>query len=291
MPDSANFVWRPIAPYLDTNGAFSVFSHLQDAAKYKPLPKPTEGKIDQSSGRDEVFTASSAVELGLAGIVSASISQKSWVIVRDIAVFREAKMQSDMWALGTRWGAGYRLSVVVHDLAAELSASLSMQKAALLAEGSQTTVSFEIQTFGFINPAALAKLPVTGRFDDMTLKALADAEAEIRQGLADALSTDVGAATLLADAVPFQVRARTLPSYEVDLVRAQSHLFACLRLHHGTPLERTLRRAEQRKLDTQVVRRVYAEAGIKDPKVYPSNEQGKTAETWLLAALPKKLIS
>jgi len=172
----------PINPTLTKDGLFAALAHLPHAERYRPWPDTVTGqsRFNQKKGREDTEDISILASLDVVGILDARASYSTQVLYRDVMAYHEplGPGPTDSLIRGIRWGAGFRLTLVVSAIEAELA--LDTHLVAVASELGLASSSFEIKAYGLVDPSVLKKVPTAGRFDTDAYAALQQAEQDIR---------------------------------------------------------------------------------------------------------------
>src|SRR5687768_5857198 len=139
--------WYPISPVLTGAGGFAALAHLPDAQHFVPVPE--SNAIGNRFGRQDLFenveSLSILSTLGITGVASVTTSLTTLAAYRDVTAFHEAILPAANQGLirGTRWGAGFRLTLTVSDI--QFEGSLTLPWAAAATELGIANSSYELR--------------------------------------------------------------------------------------------------------------------------------------------------
>jgi hypothetical protein len=276
MSTGQEYGWIAISPNLTPapNEAFAALSHLPRASELKPkqLDKGQE-HFEQDRVCESLLTISAAARLGVAGIVDLSSSYHSTTLIHDHTLFSEvqdAKPEGGL-ILGTRWGAGLRIKVTVHE--AQIDGAVNMAAIAAKASLGKIDASFEIQGLGFCDRAIFQHLPPPGKFDQNTLRLIDGCKKKISE---DFLKTKKGLTPL-----PFMIRVVNPAFFDHPVNRARSFLHGLRGIAYENTLSVALERAD-RTIDPIAVRSTYELLAQEAADNGPLSKQGiEVARRWL----------
>lgn len=270
--------WYPINPLLTRDNEFVALAYIPDKEQRKPVALPPGTHLGKSYVIIDRFEVSDVATLGVMSIVTAAQSLNAVALVHDAVKYTEvwASPPGKQLVTATRWGAGFRATLLISDFSAKVDVNTSW--AAVAAEIGLANVSLSIEAFGIGEPSLLAKLPKSGRFDHGTAKQLDAAE----KALAAYLDTPGARLT----PVPFAVQMSEPPSVPPQ-DDARAYLFAMRQLKRGTLLKDALHKAKERGFFLRTVRSAYQALvpGVGDATQIPSTVKD-VADAWLDATDP-----
>jgi hypothetical protein len=264
--------WLPIDPRLDPKtGAFAAFSGMPNGKDLKPAPY-NKDRLSSYYGREDFVSMSAAVSLGVTPAATVGAEYGSWVFTYDAMMFAETSASPPNGGLiyATRWGAGFRMTLQVWNLTANVNLSL----AALAASADLGVVksSYEITGYGFVSPSILNTLPGPGRFDRTNYQRILDAGTAIQKYmLQHAQDPNISP-------VPFQV-LMAAPDLGAPLSETQSAVFAMRSIAKRRALSKTLSSDNASRFDSSVIRSTYASV-VKDAGGAPSTSEADYANAW-----------
>lgn len=266
--------WQSISPTLTPDGAFAALADLPHAAELKPAPLAANQKHFENAQAFLCFAQmSTAMQLGVAGMVDLATAYKSWTLTYDAVLFTETQASPPLGGLvfGTRWGAGFRLNIHMWDVTSKLDLSLPWVAAGV--ELGLLRTSFEIEGIGFSDRNLFKLLPGPGRFDFDAYKRVLDAT--------EAIKAYLGSNTDNLTPLPLQVLigAPQLPS---PIANARAILYAAKMIERHVPFSEAWSAASGGGIEKEVLRSTYKQF-VKDftPDKAPTESDAGRAERWL----------
>lgn len=268
--------WYPISPLLTPEGTFAALSHLPNGKDYKPTPEdvvdPDRRFLFQEIG-DKSDDLTTLASLGIVGLVSASASVRSRAIVRDVLVGHIATQPvgAPGPVRGTLWGAGFRLTITLTDIAAEFK--VDTRWAAAVTSLGLASSSYEMRAFGINQPSLIKPFPATGRLDQAAVDQIFSAQQAVLKYIEDNRESLV--------AVPVAVELDEPPGV-APLLESRAVFFAVQRIYRRDSLKEASARAATRNLHVSTVIQTYRSfaPGLGDDEP-PPEETARKAKRWI----------